>query len=240
MRFKIEFKNSGIKRLPFGYQYYLSSAVYNILALVDPDYAEWLHSNGIKVGNRRYKPFVFSWLYASQKKVDKNGLILSGPINWFISSPCSDFCNTFFRGITKSGKLRVGAETFYLKEMDINTVFPNKIFKTLSPVVVSLSSPDGHTKYLSPADPEYLKALKKNAILRRLLSEGRSVDDLNNLSNSFTLEIFDVHKKAVNYNGITIIAYNYSFKMSGDDAMIKFILEAGLGEKNSMGFGFVG
>ncbi len=55
MRFKITFNtNAGRKHLPFNYQYYISAWIYKVIGSADKDFADFLHNEGFRDGNKKY------------------------------------------------------------------------------------------------------------------------------------------------------------------------------------------
>lgn len=72
MRFKVTFNiNAGRKHLPFNYQYYISAWIYKVIGSADKDFADFLHNEGFRDGNKKFKLFNFSPLNFRKPKVLK-------------------------------------------------------------------------------------------------------------------------------------------------------------------------
>jgi CRISPR-associated endoribonuclease Cas6 len=61
MRFKITFNRTGKQRiLPIDYQYYLSTWIYKVIGHADPEFSDFLHSQGYTSGYKQFKFFNYS------------------------------------------------------------------------------------------------------------------------------------------------------------------------------------
>ena len=94
LRIKLKYKGQGI--FPFNYNYYLSSAIYNLLNFGTPEFAKFLHDVGFKQGNKTYKLFSFALLF-EKYTATKEGFELHSPyVKLLITSPIIE---DFLKGI---------------------------------------------------------------------------------------------------------------------------------------------
>ena len=256
MRLLIKLKSDN-QFLPFNYNYPLSSAIYNLLRIGTPEFAQLLHDKGFKVNNKTYKLFSFALLF-EKYSFGKEGIKLESPyVKLIIASPILE---DFFKGIllgsfrVKELMLNVNGNKHLLGIKQIEEIrepeFANNMrFSMLSPLVVSTRKEyNGKmTQYFLRSTDDgklFTEIINKNLINKYNLYhekeyEGEGIDfkfDEEYLKK----KKYDVQKKitlAVRKNKIDIIGIISPFYVTGDPKLIKVGYECGFGEKNSMGFG---
>ncbi|MGQ9857018.1 MAG: CRISPR-associated endoribonuclease Cas6 [Fervidobacterium sp.] len=212
--------------------------------LSDENYVKFVHDIGYKYGKRSYKLFSFSSLYGKNTydETTKNVTFMS---NAYIYLSCVDsaFLEHILNTIIKNSEFELKKQKVYVTKFEILT--PTKdstvVVKTASPVTIYSTYESGGrklTKFYSPDDEEFIFQIVEN-MKRKLASYGDSVENE-------TIFKFDIHhvgrnpkKVVVNYKGAYITSWKTLFKISGKPEVIDFILGAGLGSKNSCGFGCV-
>lgn len=55
--------------LPVNYTHLLTGVIYRFLAESDPEYVSFLHNEGYRIGQKRFKLFTFSQLLAKQRRI---------------------------------------------------------------------------------------------------------------------------------------------------------------------------
>jgi CRISPR-associated endoribonuclease Cas6 len=244
--------------LNLNYQHALSGAVYAILERADPEHARFLHHEGYVLpeapsDTRRFKGFVFSQLFAqnSDARDARRGLlrILPGEILWHVASPLDPFLRAFASGLLQSGELRIGDSSFAVQGIETlpaPSLEEATRFRCLSPVVASVSQA-GYSvpKYLRPGDAEMSERLRQNLLHKHLALLGRAPED-ESLSIEWDAKYLASRSskkhagtKLISYKDIRIVGVMCPFTMSGSVELMSLACEAGLGEKNSAGFGFV-
>lgn len=215
-------------------------------------------SNGITTGiTRRFKGFVFSSLFPerSDGRDARRGLlrVLPGRMRWHIASPLEEFGRAFASGLLQSGELRIGEARFPVEGVETlptpelcSDAGEAMRFRCLSPVVASVSQPGSRApKYLRPSDSEMSERLRQN-----LLGKHRALFGIAPHDDSLRIEwdagylrsrANDKHPgtKLIAYKDIRIVGVLCPFAMTGSTELMRLALEAGLGEKNAAGFGFV-
>jgi CRISPR-associated endoribonuclease Cas6 len=233
MRVKLKFKTEKGAVIPFNHQYYLSSAIYNILNSADRSYSKKLHNY------RGYKFFTFSLLNVPKRDVDKNGIITkNGIVYLHISSPNSEFLTNFIKGLLKSdtegifvGNVKLMPDSLTVEEL------PKKfdILKTISPIylktVVDLENGDKRVYDLLPNEEKFYENFKNN--LKRKYEMFYNVK----CDYDFNFEVLKSKQKRVKIKNTFHRCSELVFKVEGDYELIKFGYDCGFGEKNSMGFG---
>jgi CRISPR-associated endoribonuclease Cas6 len=231
---------NGQLKLPIHYNYILQAAIYNS---IDEEMAAFLHNKGYAFEKRVFKMFSFSQLRGLYALDKNNGKILfRNEISLTITSPLEEFCQSLVNVLLTRGSMRLGSS-----EVQMEKVYAEKLriqgeaakVLVLSPIVLysTLLRPDGrkYTCYFQPGDPDYNELLDKN--LRKKFQSfygnkppaGKiSADPLGNQ-----------RMHIVNYRNTIIKGYSGKLALSGPQPLLQLAVDAGLGGKNSQGFGCV-
>lgn len=246
--------------VPINYQYPLSAAIYKILNIAEPQFAELLHSKGYPTKhNRRFKFFTFSKLFFKHSpKIKENVFILNNDETprLLISSPLDEsFIQNFVTGIFSSQEFPIGLKNVCHTTFMVETVetLPEPDYGTevkcsaLAPISVSAKSEN--------KQPDYLRALDNrlsNAIRDNLIWKYKTLNETEPKDNDLT---FEIDKDYVIKRGgeakvsklikikegepeeTSVKAFVAPFKLTGSKDLIRLAYECGIGEKNSLGFG---
>ncbi|WP_197071916.1 CRISPR-associated endoribonuclease Cas6 [Geobacillus kaustophilus] len=225
--------------IPVNYNHFLQAVIYRHLS---PEFAEFLHNQGYIVDRRRFALFSFSRLigphdYVSASKM----LVFQNTAKLMLSSPIEQFIREITQVLLMEG-IRIGSQ--FLRVTSIQT----EIFKveksvieveTLSPVVAysTLLRSDGrrYTKYFHPGEKDFQRIISDNLVRKAKLIYGT---DLTFAPVSID-SIGDFRKQIVLYKNTIIEAYNGKFILEGDSRLLQAAVDAGLGGKNSCGFGCI-
>jgi CRISPR-associated endoribonuclease Cas6 len=250
MRFKLNLRvNKGAhgNLLPISYQYELSACIYKIIAKSNDLYASWLHNNGFTNFNKRFKMFTFSNLYPQCKAIGDRMCILNDTMYLYLSFLPEKSTEEFVKGIFIDNQLTLGDSKskvqFQIVNIEALTTPSLHIceFNTLSPVSVSTKRENGSIEYVSPEREGYDRMLINNLKEKYLAFHGKPfVGD-----ESFEFNLLSPAKSRLitikaNTSAMTKVkGYQYRFKLKADDKLMHIMYEAGIGEKNSTGFGMV-
>lgn len=244
MRIKINFYSEKKQRLDLNYYYYLSSLIYRHLQSSNSDFSSMLHDKGYVLHNKSFKLFTFSQLFPGSFHRDGRYMILNGNVTWYISSPVKEFILYFAESITSAGAVKIDGCT--LEISDVSVLKPPQYsrqmsFKALSPIVVTTcENIDGEMKprTVKIEDSRFVENIKNNVLRKYFILNNTLPDDM-----SFNISFKDVDKyskgKLINFKGTFIKGYQAPFEFEGNPELIKVACEAGLGEKNASGMGFI-
>jgi len=235
----LESENGGRIEVPIHYNYPLSSAIYKCLP---EEYRSWLHDDGFCAGSRRYKLFTFSLLRGKMLGIRNGSMAFKQPVKLFVSSPNTGFIEHLVNGLLRRRKIRVGSEVLklssikVLEEPDFST--GSLTVRAISPITVysTLYTRDFRRKtyYYSPYEEEFAKLIKSN-ILGKAKACGIN-------GRRFRIEPVRVRKRderIVIVKGIVVKGWMGIYRIDGDPDLLRLAYEAGLGAKNSVGFGMV-
>jgi CRISPR-associated endoribonuclease Cas6 len=248
--------------VPVNYQYYLSSAIYRLLALASPEYATWLHEAGYQSAADRYlKMFTFSLDIPAANFVQ--GRLVAGnlrPWRLKISSPMEDdFVQNFVLGLFQRQELEIRAQNmttrFLIEQVEALAppVFQSEMrFLTLSPIVLSTKREHKgklQAYYYRANDAELSEAVRKNLLTKYEIIFGASPENdrlefiidadyvvrrggPDKVSKLFTIK--EGTPEETQIKGIVC-----PFTLRGNPDLMRVAWECGVGEHTSMGCGMV-
>ncbi|GAB4265033.1 CRISPR-associated endoribonuclease Cas6 [Thermincola ferriacetica] len=230
----------GSMEIPLQYNHIVQAAVYRS---IDADLAAFLHDQGYQSGNRRFKLFAFSRLMGKFRiKPDKGTITFADEVKLVISSPVDEFCQSIANGILTKGRLRLGtaeAEVEKLVVRQYRVEDGRAVLRILSPVVLysTLLKPDGrkYTCYFQPGEPDYDTLLESNLRKKYEALYGQAAPE----GNVKVRRLGRGDMRLVNYKNTVIKGYTGVMELSGPTELLQMAVDAGLGSKNSQGFGCV-
>lgn len=255
MRLVIRLKSDRLLTIPINYNHQLASSIYSTIRTSSPEYSEFLHNDGYKLGLKTFKMFTFSQLISDSVKVE-NGMIqfLSDEIVWHISSPISEFMINLSIGLLTNGHVRLSFKQDF-QDIDIPVLsvlsepemqFSNvEKFITLSPITISTTQEtDGKLskRYLRPDDPLIPELIVRNLKNKYRIFQKTSPDDF---EIQFSFDTLYMERKnwkitkLIEYSGIRILGINAPFTLEGNSELIRLAYDAGVGDSNSQGFGCI-
>ncbi|NLO89929.1 MAG: CRISPR-associated endoribonuclease Cas6 [Clostridia bacterium] len=241
MQLTIYFDAPGAIAVPVQYGHLLQGMIYR--QMDDPAMRNYLHEQGFVLGKRRFKLFTFSRLMGEDVVYDKKTrrLILKPPIRLTICSPIPSILQELGTGFMRRGKVRIGSAHLEVKE--IATAAPKVSENTirvrmLSPLVVySTFAQDGRkfTYYYSPYEERFSQLIASNLEKKHLLVYGCScpADGMSERP----VKVDERDMKVTYYKETVVKGWLGEYELSGEPELLQLALDAGLGAKNSQGYG---
>ncbi|MBD3184934.1 CRISPR-associated endoribonuclease Cas6 [Candidatus Poribacteria bacterium] len=239
MRIEISLDSEGEIRLPIHYNSVIQGMIYNNIS---PELARYLHDTGFTYGKRSFKMFTFSNING-RYRLTNSDIIFSPPIKLVISSPMDDFIQQLGYFMMVRDDLNLGVNPVRVSSFDVpEETEPNEseVIGMLSPVTVysTLKTGEGKNKtyYYSPFEDEFSQLIENNLKKKYAVITGTEPDE----SYTLTINPLKVDKrseKILKYKGTVIKAWRGVYSLQGNPALIKVGHEAGIGSKNSQGFG---
>jgi len=238
MRVIIRLQKEGAIELPLHYNHLLQSLIYHNL---EKGLREFLHQEGFKYEKRSYKCFTFSRLLGKAIIKGKRILLFS-PVELILSSPKAEILEGFARGIVNRDELVIGENRLYLESIDVQRTPPlqDKVrIKMLSPLTIysTLKNGEGKKKtyYYNPWEGDFSPLLRDN-----LLRKYEALYGVSGEGKEFRISPLGVRRedeKIIIYKGTVIKGWMGKYELEGDGELLRLAYEAGLGAKNSQGFG---
>lgn len=226
--------------LPVDHNYLVQAAIYQ--QIEQPALRSFLHEQGFELGKRKFKLFTFSRLMGKVKVDSQKGyMVFTLPLELAICSPLAIILQELAKSFLKQGYIHLGREILYVERVTaIDQVVQEKSIKIrmLSPLTVYSTLVDSgrnYTHYYSPFEPRFQELVYANLVKKYWLIFGKGVPQ-----EEFSIEPLEVDKrdfKIVKYKGTVIKGWMGSYRLKGNPQLLKVALDAGLGSKNSQGFG---
>lgn len=232
MRAKISISNPSEKPIPYDYQYAMASMLYHRLAEGNVELANEIHSH------QNFKFYTFSNLVLQGKREDVRGLAFR-EADFILTSPDPLFIKSFAEGLLSKPEFHLGSINLYINEIRIlpqMSIRDECLFKTISPVYIKTKRrvDDKLQEWdLYPKDGKFYENVHKNLLERYEEFFKTKLDD-----DFFEItDISDFKGKRIKIAGSYRRCSLMIFKINGSPELLKFAYDAGLGEKNAMGFG---
>jgi len=230
--------------MPLHYNHLIQSFIYSN---IDSTLANFLHEKGFADGKRNFKGFTFSRLLSPRRKVyiKEGKIVFNSPIEIVISSPINQFVESLAETILKKEKLDLSGNEINLESIYVYTLpkIEGKIkIRMLSPVTVysTLSKHNGKKKtyYYSPLEMEFSSLVDRNLKKKYRAYYGKIPSG--EFNESLVIKPIKVSKndeKIILYKGTVIKGWMGVFELEGSPELLRLAYEAGIGSKNSQGFG---
>ncbi len=213
--------------------------------MLDKVESQWLHDEGFKFEKRKFKLFVFSEILekAIFEKSSKK-FIFPEKITFYIASPVNWILEQFAKNSILNNEFYLGSNKVVLRSIEVlkyPVLDKSKILiKTLSPIEVhsTLTSANGKNKtyYYSPKEREFSELINKNlqkkweAFYKEKCPYNLKIIPLRN---------YNYRQIILSLKKLVIKGWKGKFILEGDIPLIKFAFDAGLGSRNSLGFGMI-
>jgi CRISPR-associated endoribonuclease Cas6 len=254
MRFKITLNRTGRQRmLPMDYQYYLSAWIYKVIGKADLEFSNFLHAEGYTSGYKQFKHFNYSPLNFGKPTLWKEKTLFeihTDQIFLSVSFHLPEAAERFMVGLFNNQQVYVGdhfngldlvvSQVERLREPKLTNTMS---YRAISPVIVSRKEEDAkYVKYLSIMDSYYSEVIQRN-----LKSKFESIPSAGYWP-EFPLFQISLPEKAksklVTIKPNTpeqskVRGFVFDFSLTCPIEIHQLILATGIGEKNSMGFGWV-
>lgn len=240
MRFTVTFTSKSEITLPFEHNHLLQAAIYQ--QIEQPGLRHFLHEQGFALGQRKFKLFTFSRLLG-QVRVDprRQEMVFSPPCRLVVCSPIPMVVEEIAKGLLTQGRVRLGKATLFVESVMVSDPIVSRdklTIRMLSPVTVYSTIEEPHrryTYYYSPYEPRFQELIGSNLAKKYQLIFGRAAD-----TTGFSispLKVGEKDLKIVKYKGTIIKGWMGIYELTGDPQLLEIALNAGLGSKNSQGFG---
>lgn len=237
MRCKVRIQKITSNPVPYDYQYGLASMLYKRLANSNIRLANNLH------GHQGFKFYTFSNLVIEDRIPDEHGLNFTRAY-FIISSPDLEFIQSFTEGLLMKPDFFLGRDNrvnFIINSIEIlpPREFSDRCtFTTLSPLYVkTLRKKDEKLVKIDlyPKDAKFYENLHTNLTSRYEEFHGYKID--NDFFDIIDVKNFKAKRVTIDnsYRRCSLL----SLTLEANPDLIKFAYDAGLGEKNAMGFGCI-
>lgn len=217
--------------LPIAYQQLIQGALY---AAWRGSYPQ-LHDDGFDGEGQTFRLFTFGPL-EGRYRVQGNEITFTGLVQLEVRSPIEDLLYALGKSLTENRALRLGRCVLPLRDLhsEDHYLFTSPLpVRMVSPLTLHKSLPDGKTLFLAPDDDAFAAQLAANTA-HKLAACQITADP------SVTLRAAGSRlprKRVTKFKSIYLTGWNGDFLLEGDPETLCFLYQAGLGDRNSQGFG---
>lgn len=246
--------------IPINYQYELSAWIYRVLAEGDAAFSDWLHREGYRIEGKQFKLFTFSGLDIPRFRRQEDRLeVISREVGLQVSFCLAPSASHFLSGLFRAQRFGLGDrlsradfEVLRVELLPAPAMGDVAHFRSLSPVCIATARNEGgrrKAKYHSPEEAGYGPLLFANLLdkyhaARQVLRDDPDTGAFDEKTMGFRL-LSAPQSRLVTLAAHTprqtqVRGFLFDFEMKAPPELLQFAYEAGVGEKNSMGFGCVG
>ncbi|HOT03980.1 MAG TPA: CRISPR-associated endoribonuclease Cas6 [Methanolinea sp.] len=235
----LEFGNDSPFTLPIHYNHLIQAMIYS--AIHDPALKRKIHDMGFPFEKRSFKLFTFSRLNGHFTRKE-NRLNFSGPCTLVVSSPYDRIMSELSRHIFSLGHIMLGGNLIPIQDIRVERppeFSPPKKIVMLSPMVMYTTLEKGirkYTYYFNPWQQEFGQLIQKN-LLKKYYSLYEKYPEDDSFSIIPCEEKDDRLQKIIKYKGGVVKGWMGEYEISGSPGLIRLAYDAGIGGKNSQGFG---
>jgi CRISPR-associated endoribonuclease Cas6 len=246
MRVTFRFEpESGVLELPVHYNHFVQAAIYRNL---DEALADWLHKEGYSYGKRRFKFFTFSRLLSRTRRYNPvtKTLEIKGQFTLKVGSLDVDFLESLMLHLVKKGEMKLNGTVCHLVtaevEMPVKASGPITV-RTLSPIVVYSTLTDAtsrkKTYYYNPWEQDFQEKILAN--LMRKWVAFHKCGEPPPLVRAYIkpLRVNKRNEVIAIFKGTVIKGWTGIYELQLPEPYFSLAYDAGLGSKNSQGFGMV-
>jgi CRISPR-associated protein Cas6 len=227
-------------RVPRHYNYPLQSLIYRYL---DEHLATQLHDVGFGDGAKRFKFFTFSRLIGDFQQAGDE-LVFPKGATLYIASPNAAFVESLLMHLLMIGELTLQKSTIPILTVEAVPTpeyQPEVILKALSPITVraTLETDDGkYTYYYSPHEELFSQRIIANLAEKVRIWYGRAIEPGDAYCTPYAVnEQKNFHP--MSFKGTWVKGWTGLYRFRAPREYFQMALDAGLGERNSGGFGCV-
>ncbi len=237
MRLTVHIRFEAPLVLPLNYQEVLEDFIYD--QIPDKLYTCSLHDPAYK---RKFKLFTFSRLLGRGKvSLRQKKFRFERHLSWQVSSCLPGFIKEFGQSLLLKDNYYLYGQPFRVDGLHYETVTVNQsacVVRMLSPITVhnTFVSNTGHktTQYFSPCDPAFVHLINQNLAQKYFACYGKPIHKKIRLT---PLYVSCRDRVITRLKGFRIEAWNGLYLLEGDPKTLTFACAAGLGGRNSSGFG---
>lgn len=230
--------------VPIHYHELLQGFLYNSMK---PELARLIHNKGIQYKQRTFRFVTFSRLIGEYHlSKDKRWIQFPTSCTLVVSSPLHEVLRSVMTRLLKNPIINIGFNKVAIDSIKAE-ILPqagsSMRVRTLSPVVAynTMTRLNGRkfTLYRSPDETEFSRLVYKNLQKKVAAFALWKGSELPHILEEFHIHATKFRLHVLKYQDIVIKGYSGTFMITGDSRLLTMGLEAGLGSKNSQGFGCV-
>lgn len=247
MRLKLTLEPIGGRLvLPVHYNHLIQGMIYHHL---DQALARRFHDQGFTYHKRRFKLFTFSRLISRNPHYlpQRRELVFKGPIYLWIGAMEVEFLESLALHLVKRRKVRLEGQSCHLAAIEVEMQPEARgpvVVRTLSPITVHRTIFDSEgrkkTRFFHPSEVEFERLVFDNLLRKARAFYGEQTDVFPVLEDGAYLRPLKLKKEVITRFKDTLVkGWDGFFELSLPEPLFTLAYNAGLGARNSQGFGMV-
>jgi CRISPR-associated endoribonuclease Cas6 len=241
MRLTVTMKTkNNVVILPLHYQYLLQGLLYR--SLKDKSFASFLHEIGFQKGKRTYKLFTFSRLFGQHKiQFNTKTILFYDEISWYVSTVLPELTQQLGEYFLLQKEVYLGDQLVEIQsvKMEECEVKSSEIeIEMLSPLTVysTYEMVDGtkKTQFFHPNDEVFPHLIEANFRNKYEAYYGEPPQEKLIIQ---PLHVTKKHKVVTTFKNYYITAWQGRYRLRSTPKNLTFLLQTGIGGRNSQGFG---
>lgn len=241
MRIKITLAFDGKLAVPVNHQEWLHGLIYH--SIRDHEYQDFLHNTGFQQGKRQFRMFTFSKL-SGPNRLDKASHTLEfrpPHVSFIFSAYDKKLVQEMVSSLLIRDDLRLGSQLVRVGSVEQihDTVSEKMVIRFITPVTMYstfLLNNKKKTYYYTPWEEEFSPLIQANALKKYEAIYGQVQSSNKTLSLS-PLDRERIKPGTSRFKSTVIKGWSGDFVLEGDLELIQLTYDAGLGAKNSNGYG---
>jgi CRISPR-associated endoribonuclease Cas6 len=249
VRIKLEFASDKEIVIRSGYNSLIQGLIYDLVGSIE---ARSLHEEGFRFEKRHFRLFTFSEIlekgffnkenhtFTFGKKIS---FLVSSPVEWILKQIA---INSFKEETFRLGKnlLKFDAVSVINGLSENLSKSQNVIVKAITPIEVhssfTSSSNSKKTYYYSPFEKEFSYLINQNAKKKWSAYFKTQCQYDIEIKPLFRDKTYETIRYFIKDKKMTVVkGWKGNYLVNGEPEFLKFVLDTGLGSRNSQGFGFV-
>jgi CRISPR-associated endoribonuclease Cas6 len=225
--------------MPAHYNHLLQSLIYRH---IDAVLGRELHQHGVGEGHARFRFFTFSRLLGKFERQEQR-LLFHGLATLHIASPNTALLESLALRLSVQGYLPIGETQVPLRRIDLVDSPPlseHIHFRTLSPITLRAKQRSSQlsVRYLEPSDPRFSRRIIQNLRMKIRLWSGNDYEPIHAECVPVSVDP-ERHRHVVCFKNTWIVGWTGVYRLRAPREYLQMALDAGVGERNSAGFGCI-
>ena len=232
MQIQVMLRAAGELKIPLSYNHQLQSAIYAKLREVGE--SDFWHECGFSF-TKVYKAFVFGPLKGSYSIEGKHICFKRG-VSFEVRSPLPEFCDAVQRSLELQPQITLFDTCLDVVEVKLSNQHINgcsATFTAESPIIAYSTDKDRYTHFYGPEDECFVRMLERNYKRKYIALFDQEPDDI-------AIVPIGEHRRIVTkFKDTWLTGWKGKYQITGSSRTLEFIYNAGLGSKNTQGFGLL-
>lgn len=222
--------------LPINYSHILQGIIYNNLSH-SYGFGSYIHNQGFAYDKRQFKLFTYS-LLQGRYEIKNKKIIFREQVSFEISSPeifmIQMLAESFSRNGIRYGDRHIQDVKVYISDETVET--EEMQVRMLSPICVYSTLENKQTYFYNPMEQEFRQMINDNFVRKYEACYGVAPEGGIEL---MPVKVIEKDKYIVQYKNFYITGWMGQYALRGPRKYLDFLYQAGIGSKNSQGFGMM-